>query len=388
MPEAFKHRFNIVIITQMAGHIALASQQLNPNQTVSSFDSEGFIKAANLQLESLELKARCNQIKDALLHFMPSDFIQSARIITLALAPASNNEDMQFEAHDQGLSGWMMMPISDYATQASLVHGTQYLNEAFALLHACTQRFSAEFSIRPFLRDHTNTTLKVLTKWAQDDNLHVRRLVSEGCRPYLPWGLRLHVFANDPSLILPLLEALKDDPSQYVRRSVANNLNDIAKNHPDTVAKIAAKWWDEKNIQRTKLIRHACRTLLKNGHHNVLALFGYAPATLLDVTFTLQHKRVKMGEIQEFTLLVVNNSCTPQALLIDYAMYHQKAKGKMTPKVFKWTRIILAGNAQKTITKRHSFKPVTTRRYYKGQHRIEILVNGKAFTKEDFELYT
>lgn len=142
MPEAFKHRFNVVIITQMAKHIASASQQLDPSQETISFDSEGFIKTANLQLESLELKARSNQIKDALLSFMPSDFIQSARIITLALAPASNNEVVQFEAHDQGLSGWMMMPISDYAAQASLRYGTQYLNEAFALARLYSAIFS------------------------------------------------------------------------------------------------------------------------------------------------------------------------------------------------------------------------------------------------------
>ncbi|MFT6270522.1 MAG: 3-methyladenine DNA glycosylase AlkC [Alphaproteobacteria bacterium] len=387
MPEAFKHRFNVVVITQMAGHITSASQHFDPNDVKNYFDSEGFIKTANLQLESLELKARSNQIKDALLKYMPRDFIASARILTLALAPACNNEDMQFDAHDQGLCGWMMMPITDYVAESSLKHGSLYLHDAFALMHACTQRFSAEFSIRPFLRDHTNTTLQVLTKWAQDDNLHVRRLVSEGCRPYLPWGLRLHVFANEPSLILPLLEALKDDPSEYVRRSVANNLNDIAKDHPDTVAGIAAKWWDEKNKQRTKLIKHACRTLLKNGHPNVLALFGFAPAKQLDIVLTLQHKRVKMGEVQEFALSLINKSGMPQTLLIDYAMFHQKANGKMTPKVFKWTSIVIPANAQQTITKRHSFKAVTTRRYYQGQHKIEISVNGKVFAKEGFELF-
>lgn len=386
MPEAFKLRFNAPLVELMARHIKRASQRLSPNDSAKHFDAERFIDAATFGLDALELKARSNQIKDALLTHMPSDFILSARIISLALGPASKADNTAFESHPHGLSGWMMMPVTDYVTQASLLHNKQYLAQAFDLIHACTQRFSAEFSIRPFLRDHTQETLLVFHQWAKDDNVHVRRLVSEGCRPYLPWGLRLHAFAQNPSLILPLLEILKDDPSLYVRRSVANNLNDIAKTHPELVASIAKSWWDAESLNRARLIKHACRTLLKNGDPQVLALFGYAPATQLKVTLTLKHKHVLMGTSQIIELWVSNDSCESQNLLVDYAMLHQKANGKMLPKMFKWTSLTIAAHSQITLSKKHSFKPVTTRKYYQGQHGVEIFINGEVFAKEAFEL--
>lgn len=381
MPEAFKNHFNVNVIKELGNYIALSSRQ-----HALEFDVDSFVEMASYRLDELELKARSNQIATALLAHMPTDFSQVAAIIESALAPPSDVETIQFQGNSKGLVGWMMMPITDYIALASLKQDGKYFTQGLNLLHACTQRFSAEFSIRPFLRDYTDSTLAVLSTWAQDDNVHVRRLVSEGSRPYLPWGLRLHVFANDPTRILPLLEQLKDDPSEYVRRSVANNLNDIAKDHPNKVAKIAKDWWDEDSKERTKLIKHACRTLLKNGHPEVLALFGYPPAKLKNIVLNLSKKSLEVGGEQKIILTIENKLAQAQKLLIDYAMYHQKANGKMSPKVFKWTSVTLAPNSQKTFIKKHSFKPVTTRKYYLGQHRVEVLVNGKAFVAEDFEL--
>jgi 3-methyladenine DNA glycosylase AlkC len=381
MPEPFKLQFNLSIINAMAKHIGDTSQNLE-----YEFERLAFIEKASENLDALELKARSNQIMNALLEYMPSDFMLALRIIKDALAPVSDDETILFESSGKGLGGWMMMPVTDYIAASALQYNSQYLEEALLALHACTQRFSAEFSIRPFLRDYTTKTLKILSLWAEDENVHVRRLASEGSRPYLPWGLRLHVLAKEPELILPLLETLKNDSSEYVRRSVANNLNDISKDHPDLIAKIATKWWIDGDKNRTKLIRHACRTLLKSGHPEVLVLFGYPPASLSTTDLTLQHKRVRMGGEQNFELLLVNDGSTAQSLLVDYKMYHQKANGKMSPKVFKWTRINLAPNTRKTISKKHSFKAVTTRKYYKGAHKIEILINGKVFCSDSFEL--
>lgn len=381
MPEAFKNNFNVSVINALGKHLALSSRKHE-----LEFDIERFVQMASHQLDTLELKARSNQIVSALTVHLPDDFSKAAIIIESALAPASDDESIQFKGHNKGLAGWMMMPITDYIALAALKENAESFTQGLDLLHACTQRFSAEFSIRPFLRDYTDKTLEVLTTWAQDDNVHVRRLVSEGSRPYLPWGIRLHVFAKDPTRILPLLEQLKDDPSEYVRRSVANNLNDIAKDHPNKVAQIASSWWDENNKERTKLIKHACRTLLKDGHPEALTLFGYPPAKLKHAILTLSKKSLKMGGEQEITLSIENKLDKAQKLLIDYAMYHQKANGKMSPKVFKWTSLTLAPNAKKTLTKKHSFKPITTRKYYLGQHQVEILVNGKAFALDDFEL--
>lgn len=381
MPEAFKNNFNADVINDTAHYLAEASRKHD-----LAFDDESFTKQALYNLDTLELKARSNQIVKALIQNMPADFGQAAILIESALAPPSEDETIQFKANDKGLAGWMMMPITDYIAEASLRDNAKYFTQGLGLLHACTQRFSAEFSIRPFLRDHTEKTLSELTTWATDKNVHVRRLVSEGSRPYLPWGLRLHVFAKDPTPILPLLTLLKDDSSEYVRRSVANNLNDIAKNHPDKVVQLVSAWWDESNKERTKLIKHACRTLLKDGHPQALALFGYPPAKLEIIKFSLSSKVVKMGAEQEVTFSIQNKQKYAQKLLIDYAMHHQKANGKMSPKVFKWTSLTLEPGAQTTITKKHSFKAVTTRKYYVGQHKVEVLVNGKAFAVDDFEL--
>jgi 3-methyladenine DNA glycosylase AlkC len=382
MPEPFKLHFNPTIIKAMAQHINSACQSRSVE-----FAKEAFIEQALLNLDELELKARSNQIMDALLEHMPVKFPLACSVIVKALAPnVEGDENIQFQAHNEGLAGWMMMPVTDYIAASALEHNTLYIDEALETLHACTQRFSAEFSIRPFLRDHTTKTLDVLKRWAVDENVHVRRLASEGSRPYLPWGLRLNVFVQNPELVLPLLEQLKDDPSEYVRRSVANNLNDIAKDHPDLVANIATDWWDVKSKQRTKLIRHACRTLLKNGHKAVLALFGFPPANLANVELHLKNSTVEMGQEQVFELNLENHSNKAQNLIIDYAMFHQKANGKMLPKVFKWTTLLLPADSRQTITKRHSFKAVTTRKYYRGQHKVQILINGKAFVEQEFDL--
>lgn len=382
MPEAFKLHFSISVIETMAKHIASACDRAGV-----SFNINRFISQASEGLDALELKARSNQIMQALQIYMPADFELAASIIVDALGEVSSEETIQSQGHAEGLAGWMMMPVTDYITASALKHDDKYIDAALETLRACTQRFSAEFSIRPFLRDYPEQTLNTLKHWRNDESVHVRRLVSEGSRPYLPWGLRLHRFCKNPSAILPLLESLKNDPSEYVRRSVANSLNDIAKDHPDLVAAIAKKWWKEGDMVRTKLIRHACRTLLKEGHPEVLTLFGFPPADLSGVLVKIQDDRVKIGDEQVIEVTLTNDSNKAQNLLVDYAMHHQKANGKMSPKVFKWTSLLLPANTQRVLSKHHTFKPVTTRKYYAGQHKVEILINGKAHGDEVFDLY-
>ncbi len=377
MPEALKEKFNLVEVKRLATQ--LSSQW-------SSFPFDAFIQQASNQLETLELKARSNQIKQALLDHMPADFEQVADIIYACLAPASPTETIQFTHFEMGLSGWILMPVTDYITEVSLTDQPNRFTTGLALLRACTQRFSAEFSIRPFLRDHTMETLSELHAWAEDDNVHVRRLVSEGCRPYLPWGIRLQVFANDPHLILPLLNKLKDDKSEYVRRSVANNLNDIAKLHPDVVVQILSQWWKSDSISRVKLITHACRTMLKNGHSGALALLGFLPPQALTVNLRLASSTLNLDGEQEVTLTVSNNALHSQKLMIDYAVHHQKANGELRPKVFKWRSLTLNPKSSITLLKRHSFRPVTTRKYYAGDHKIGILINGEMFCEQPFTL--
>ncbi|MDH5218164.1 MAG: DNA alkylation repair protein, partial [Gammaproteobacteria bacterium] len=229
-------------------------------------------------------------------------------------------------------------------------------------------------------------TLSTLKKWTNDRDEHVRRLVSEGTRPRLPWAMRLPIFIENPSPVIELLESLKDDEHEYVRRSVANNLNDIAKDHPDLVAEIAARWMKDANKERKRLIRHACRTLMKNGHKRTLGIFGYEAPEIHKADIDLLTPTVTFGQALAFTLSIRSSSEYDQPLMIDYIIHHRKANGKTSPKVFKWKTTNLTAKKTIRISKRHAIKQITTRVYHPGAHALEIMINGVLVAKEDFEL--
>lgn len=250
MPEPFKNRFNPQIIRAMAERF----QHQWPG-----FDGRGFSDAASKNLESLELKARSEQIMNAMCLYLPGDFAQAGNIILASLSPSQNDGVFNVSIDNDGISGWAIMPIAHYVG----LRGHDHFDLSMTLFKALTKRFTAEFGIRYFLLKSPEKTLETLKKWTTDNDRHVRRLVSEGTRPRLPWAMRLPAFIKDPLPVIGLLEALKDDDEEYVRRSVANNLNDIAKDHPDIVADISARWMQGANEKRQKLVRHACRTLLK-----------------------------------------------------------------------------------------------------------------------------
>ncbi|MFW8590966.1 DNA alkylation repair protein [Glaciecola sp. 2405UD65-10] len=378
MAELFKDKFNTKTVT----HLAKVLVSYDP-----SFNLKEFIKMASAGLAKLEMKARSKQITKALLVHMPQDFTKATQIIESALDKPSQGETLNFEHAEGYIAGWTIMPVVQYISDAILLLPDERFELGMQSLKECTKRFSAEFAIRPLLEQLQCKTLAVLETWAHDSNLHVRRLVSEGSRPLLPWGLRLHAFVQSPQLILPLLEQLKDDESEYVRRSVANSLNDIAKHHPDLVANIALKWWQDDKPIRQKLLKHACRTLIKKGNVTVLNMLGYAPASIQELELTLAHTLVVKGNEQVITLHIKNAISTPQKLLIDYVVHHQKANGTLSPKVFKWKSVVLpVNNGGLTLTKKHSFKTVTTRKYYSGKHKISILINGETFAEQAFSL--
>ncbi|MEE8058465.1 MAG: hypothetical protein V3T17_11615 [Pseudomonadales bacterium] len=186
--------------------------------------------------------------------------------------------------------------------------------------------------------------------------------------------------------MLELLEQLKDDNKEYVRRSVANNLNDIAKDHPDVVAEIAAQWMKGASKERKKLIRHACRTLLKNGHRKTLKVLGFNPPIIQQASIDILTPEVVFGDALQFTLSLCSDSNQDQSLMIDYIVHHQKANGKTSPKVFKWRTTTLSAKKTLTLAKKHTIKKITTRVYYSGLHMVEIMVNGVSMGKVDFQL--
>ena len=375
MAEPFKNQINQTLIEEVACHF---------DQNATDFDRNQFVEIACDQLEDRELKDRCMQIVAAMEGTFPKDFQIAADIIEASLHPEENLGDGVKDSNGNvdGIQGWAIMAVQEYVGRKGLEH----VELSLRLLKLMTKRLTSEFGIRYFLDAFPLETLREMQVWVKDPSEHVRRLVSEGTRTRLPWGMRLNRFIADPSPVIPLLECLKDDPSEYVRRSVANNLNDLAKDHPDMVCKIASHWWVGADDNRHRLIRHALRTLIKQGKPEALAVIGYGAVEIEVTEMTLSPTEVKMGDKLEMQLSLKSKVAHPQSLLIDYAVHFVKANGKQSAKVFKWTTKELESEGSITLRKGHSFAPVTTRKYYAGTHSIEVFVNGSSVKKVDFVL--
>lgn len=373
--EPFKNALNEAVIREAAPHL---------HASWGGFDSERFVALATDGLEALELKARVAHIAGALGRCLPEDWAAACDVLVGALADVDDSDPaVAGETTGGGVSGWMVWPMT------SLVgaEGLDAPEVSLPALHALTQRWSAEFAIRHFLLRHPQSTLETLRAWTRDRSAHVRRLVSEGTRPRLPWGIRLAPFVTDPTPTLELLELLKDDPSEYVRRSVANHLGDIAKDHADLAVDTATRWLEGAGEHRKKLASHGLRWLVKKGHAGALAALGFGPAEVR-ATLSGSPPEVAVGEAVTFELALESTADRAQSLLVDYLVHHVKANGETSPKVFKWTRRELGPRATLTLKKTHPMRVVSTRNYHAGTHRIEVQVNGAIVAGWDFELET
>lgn len=267
------------------------------------------------------------------------------------------------------------------------LYGLEDWEASLPALEWFTRFSSAEFAVRPFIVQDTPRMMGQMLAWAAHTNDHVRRLASEGCRPRLPWGMALAAFKRDPTPILPILETLRDDPSEYVRRSVANNLNDIAKNHPALIVALLERWNADATPERRWIIRHALRTLVKSGHTDSLALLGYTDSIQVRVdSFGVDAPSVPLGGTLRFAVTLTSLAEGEQALMIDYAVHYRKANGSLSPKVFKLSKITLQPGETRTLQRRISFRPITTRVYYPGEHRLSLQINGQMFAGPAFML--
>lgn len=373
--EPFKNLIHAGLVQRMGGHL----QRAWPD-----FDAARFERVAVEGLDALELKARAMQIADALQATLPEDFEHAARILEAALAPPWPDDRLGSDDPCQaGLEGWALWPAGEFVARQGLHDPARGLRA----LHALTQRFSAEFAIRPFIATHPESVFPILQRWTRDPSAHVRRLVSEGSRPRLPWGLQLQSLVADPSPTQPLLQALQDDVSPYVRRSVANHLNDIAKDHPQRVVDwVRTHGGASAPDERVRLLRHASRTLIKRGEPAMLAAWGLGRPLQGQVTMQLSPARLSLGQSLTIDLTVLSSSRRPQALVIDYAVHHVKADGQLSPKVFKGWNLDLAAGEQRLLRKSHAVRPITTRRYYPGRHLLDVRINGQVVAQAAFEL--
>lgn len=371
--EPFKNLLNKNIIEGMASHF---------KRHYSTFDDKGFVADATKDLDSLELKARTNRITETMIEYFPADFKKAGKIMLASLGPPLDDDISAGKIDAKGISGWAVMPLTHYVG----LRGYDHFDLSMTLFKEMTKRASAEFGIRFFILKSPRKILSVLKTWTTDSNQHVRRLVSEGSRPRLPWAMRLPMYIKDPSPVINLLERLKDDDKEYVRRSVANSLNDIAKDHPDVVVGIAEQWMKGASKERKKLIRHACRTLVKNGHKKALRVLGYKSPIIQPTCIDILTPEVVFGNALQFTVSLCSDSTHDQALVIDYIIHHKKYNGSTSPKVFKWKTITLPAKKLLTSTKKHTIKKITTRVYYPGIHAVEVVVNGVSVAVANFRL--
>lgn len=341
-----------------------------------AFDTAIFLNTVyDNQWEAQELKARMRQITTALRATLPADY--AAALTILRETSRQLGEGFTFAT--------MIFP--DFVE----VYGLDHWDISIDALEQFTQQSSGEFAVRPFILRDQGRMMAQMRKWATHQSHHVRRLASEGCRPRLPWAMALPAFKADPSPILPILETLKHDDSEYVRRSVANNLNDIAKDHPPVVIDLLRGWQNHDTPEIRWMTNHALRTLVKAGNADALALLGFhhngtGEPTLAVENLMIMPSSVMMGDTLTFSFDLASVIETSQEILVDYIVHHMRANGQRTPKVFKLIKRALAPRERFTVSKKHSFKPISTRKYYPGTHALEIQVNGVVYAQQTFEL--
>lgn len=341
---------------------------------VSDFSKNSFIHDIhNSSWEDRELKERMVHIADVLhLHF-PGDYKTSVQMIMdiIREIPKSPLADHSYE--------FIFLP--DFIER----YGLDHYDISVAAMERLTQFITCEFAVRRFILKYPDRLMPQMEKWALHENHHVRRLASEGCRPRLPWASALNDFKKDPSPILPILEKLKTDSSEYVRRSVANNLNDIAKDHPDLVLDICRRWiGSSKNIDR--LVKHACRTLLKRAHPEALALFGYAEPAGVTISGFEHDKSVAIGESLNFRFTIRHEHKGSLKLRIEYGIDYLKSNGSLNRKIFQLSEMEFKDGKSSAFTRSQSFRNMSTRKHYSGLHRLVIIVNGKEMVSGEFEV--
>lgn len=264
--------------------------------------------------------------------------------------------------------------------------GVDEPNLSIPALEQFTKLASAEFAVRPFIKRYPERMADQMLTWASSDDADVRRLASEGFRPRLPWGMGIPALKVDPGPILPVLEVLYRDLSEVVRRSVANNLNDISKDHPARVVEILARW-DDGSPEVKALTKHSLRTLLKAGHAGAMSLLGFADEPAVSVTgLEVNPESAKVGSSVHVEFSVVSTAAALQSLMIDYAVVFQNISGTGSRKVFKGKVVDLDAGESVAMRRKVSLQQMTTRRIVPGPHEVEIQVNGAVLATAGFDV--
>ncbi len=332
------------------------------------FRSEAFVSDVTENMETLSLNGRLRNTSVVLKKYLPDNFEKAVAVL--------------FKAAPSLSTGYTALVLPDFIA----LYGKDHFDLSMKALKYFTRMGSSEFAIREFLKTDLEKTLKLMLEWSKDKDPHVRRLASEGSRPRLPWSFKLEEIIKTPELTRGILENLKADEELYVKKSVANHLNDISKNNTAYMLALV-KSWDNNNPHTSWIIKHASRTLIKKGHQDSLALFSFEKNIKLRLDkFKLSTTAIRLGEELHFQFQLTSEKRTAQKLVIDYAIHYSKSSGKSSAKIFKLKEINLLPGQQVIITKKQLFKDLTTRKHYAGKHVLEIMVNGKLMGSKTFQL--
>ncbi|MCU0432559.1 MAG: DNA alkylation repair protein [Bacteroidia bacterium] len=344
-------------------------------QFLPNFDRKKFTKAIfTKDWEQKELKDRMKHSSVVLHEFMPSAFAKAAPVVKNMAKAILQDKSIE--------RSFAYMFLPDYIEK----YGINHFDASVKAMEVVTELASCEYAVRPFLIKYGDKMFAQMLAWSTHKNHHVRRLASEGARPRLPWGMAVPGLKANPQPVLPILENLKTDSSEYVRRSVANNLNDIAKDHPKLVIALA-KSWKGLGENTDAIVKHGCRTLLKQGNAEVLKHFKLADDPALTIShFELLTPKVKIGGHLELSFTVNNASRKPQTIRLEYAIYFLMKNGQFSKKVFKISEKEYAAGSSTAVLKKHSFRVITTRQYYTGLHKVGVILNGKEKATGEFML--
>ncbi|MFK7994589.1 MAG: hypothetical protein AB8B87_10660 [Granulosicoccus sp.] len=341
----------------------------------NGFDQTAFKRKALKGINKLEFGDRVRQFSDALQQTLPPSYPKAIAILVKSLPTLSLDAESVTD-------GWLQWPVGQFIAD----YGTDHFDESMQAMVQLTQRFSSEFAVRPFIARYPKQTLDQLLSLTDHPSEHVRRWCSEGSRTRLPWGMKLHNVIDNPKPVWPILQKLLDDESQYVRRSVANNINDLSKDHPGLVIKKCTQWKKKTHPHRDWIIKHGLRGLIKAGNSEALKLTGFSAPQKITAQLSVSPKTIEVGGLVQLSASLTNNAKKTQALMIDYVVHYVRKNNVRNGKVFKWKTIELAAGESIALEKKQPMKTTSIRALYTGMHKVEIQVNGQRLAETQFQL--
>lgn len=377
MAEAFKNMFNEQFFYKFTKDLKLV---------INDFDTEEFIsQIMDDEWEDMAYKQRITHITKNLKKFFPTDYKTAVDKI-IELLDYIKDTLPDFSKIDDNNFGLLALEYGAILDNYIEQYGIDDYETSIKAIEKVTQFTTCEFVTHAFIAKYPDKMMKQMLAWSNHKHWGVRRLASEGCRPRLPWSISLPSLKKDPTPIIPILENLKNDPSKFVRLSVANNLNDIAKDNPEIVIDLAKSWKGESK-EVDWVLKHGCRTLLKQGNPEIMKLFGLeSNKNIIIDNFQLTTPHIKIGDSIEFCFSLSNRSNEKTIIRLEYGIYYQKSNGTLSKKIYKISEKEYAKNSVTQITRKHSFRVITTRKFYLGLHQISIIINGNEGERLYFEL--